>query len=66
MQLSGTKVGQLREDSGQSLTELARRASVSLSHLSMIESGARGASPRVAMRLAQALGTSVADLRPEG
>jgi transcriptional regulator with XRE-family HTH domain len=65
VELDGRRLRRLREDAGLDLTELARRASVSKAHLSMIETGKRGVSPAVATRLAQALGASVQALRPD-
>jgi len=49
----------IRERSGLSISELARRAGLSQPHLSNIESGRRGASPAVVRALAQVLAVPV-------
>ena len=66
MELDGPKVRRLREERGLSLRQLAALVPCSAGALSMIETGARGASPGMAYRLASELGTSVAELRTEG
>lgn len=64
--VSGRAVRRRREDAGLSATELARRARVSRSYLSEIETGRkRDVSPPVAARLAGASGCAVVDLRAE-
>lgn len=69
----GAEQRRRRRAAGLSLTELAASAASSLTHLSLIESGKpqqapRQPSPRVAKRVADALGCTVEDLmlgRPE-
>lgn len=64
--VSGRTVRRRREDAGLSAIELARRARVSRSYLSEIETGRkRDVSPPVCARLAGALGCAVVDLRAE-
>jgi len=63
MQVDGTRIRRLREDKGMTGRDLAACASLSTSHLSLIESGLRGVSPHVAARLAAALDVSIVDLR---
>jgi transcriptional regulator with XRE-family HTH domain len=59
----GKRVRQRREDKGIAAAELARRAEISKGYLSEIESGqAPRPSGAVLMRLADALGTTIADL----
>jgi transcriptional regulator with XRE-family HTH domain len=53
-----------RVETGWTQAELARRAKVSPSHLSAVESGSLGASPKLLGRLADALGCEIADLMP--
>lgn len=63
MKLDGRKVRRLREDQGMTVTELAHAAQLSKAFVSMVERHQRNSSPRTALRLAQALGCAVADLR---
>jgi transcriptional regulator with XRE-family HTH domain len=53
-----------RIESGLSQVDLADRAGISKSHMSMIEGGRAGASPRVLQRLADVMDCEVADLMP--
>jgi transcriptional regulator with XRE-family HTH domain len=53
-----------RIETGLNQTELAARAELSTAHMSAIESGRRGASPKVLRRLAEALECSIVDLMP--
>lgn len=57
--LNGASLRTIRTLSGISGADLALRANVSRPHLSLIESGARQASPAVLRRLADALGVSI-------
>lgn len=63
----GARVRRYRHDGGLSLTELASKAGVSKSHLSVIENGT-GTRPgaRVLYALAAALGVTLADLLGRG
>lgn len=53
-----------RIEAGLNQRELADRAGIHRSHMSWLERGKRGASPRVLKRLAEALDCTVADLMP--
>lgn len=55
----------IRERSGLSVSELARRSGVSQPHLSNIETGRRGTSPAVVRALAHALAVPVLALCAE-
>lgn len=55
----------IRERSGLSVSELARRSGISQPHLSNIETGRRGASPAVMKALAHALAVPVLALCAE-
>ena len=64
MIVGGSRLRQLREDHGLTLTELARQAMVSKGYLSMIENGTRrDVSPPVVARLAAALDVAIKELR---
>jgi len=56
----------IRERSGLSVSELARRSGVTQPHLSNIEGGRRGVSPAVVLALAEALSVPVLALIAEG
>ncbi|MDT0445701.1 helix-turn-helix domain-containing protein [Streptomyces johnsoniae] len=58
----GTRIQELRAIRGFSLTELGRRAHISASQLSRIESGTRSVSPIVEASVARALGVTVSVL----
>lgn len=53
-----------RIQAGLNQRELAKAAGIHPSHMSWIERGLRGASPRVLARIAAALGCEIADLLP--
>lgn len=53
-----------RVEAGLNQVELAKAAGIHFSHMSCIERGVRGASPRVLKKLADALHCEVADLLP--
>jgi len=57
-----SKVRLLREALGWTLLDVSDRATVDYSYLSLIETGRRHPSPRVAQRIADALGLAVSDL----
>jgi transcriptional regulator with XRE-family HTH domain len=65
MQVDGPKIRELRENLGLTAKDLSNAASVSPSHLSLIERGYRNASPHVAARLAAALFVAITELRPD-
>lgn len=46
-------------------SEICRKAGISRSYLSMIESGERNAGPNKVVKLAAALGVTVRELRPD-
>ena len=54
--VNGAAVRAIREALGISQASLARRASITESHLSQLERGINGASPQVTRRLATELG----------
>ncbi len=58
----GARIREFRTIRDYSLAELGRRANVSTSHLSRIESGDRAATPAVVAAVARALGVSVSVL----
>jgi len=59
----GTKIRELREDKGLSLSELARQAGISKAYLSQIEAGkTTRPSGEALLRIASVLGSSVAAL----
>lgn len=58
------RVRRKRIEAGLSQTALASRAEVSPAHMSSIERGGRGASPKVLARLADVLDCEIADLMP--
>ncbi|MFR0354110.1 helix-turn-helix domain-containing protein [Streptomyces sediminimaris] len=53
-----------RIEAGLNQGELAAAAGIHPSHMSWLERGMRGASPRVLKRLAEALDCEIADLMP--
>jgi transcriptional regulator with XRE-family HTH domain len=53
-----------RIEAGLNQAELAKAAGISPSHMSVLERGLRGASPRVLRRFANTLNCEVEDLRP--
>jgi transcriptional regulator with XRE-family HTH domain len=53
-----------RVEAGLSQVSLARRVGVSKGHVSLLESGGRGASPELLGRVAGVLGCEIADLMP--
>lgn len=53
-----------RERAGLSIAQLANLVGVNRAHLSNVERGDRRPSPEVAVRVAQALGVGIDDLRP--
>lgn len=55
MDTNGAAIRAIRERSGVSVTELAKRAEIGQPHLSNIESGRRVASRQLAQRLADSL-----------
>jgi transcriptional regulator with XRE-family HTH domain len=61
--IDGPGLRRLREDAGLGLRELAAQSGISASHLSLIETGQRRPSPRVAAAIAKVLDVSVSDLR---
>lgn len=54
-----------RIEAGLSQTELAQRAGVTKSHLSDVERGQAGFSPRNVVAIAEVLGCTVAELMPD-
>ncbi|MFJ9895279.1 helix-turn-helix domain-containing protein [Streptomyces sp. NPDC091280] len=58
------RVRRRRVEAGLSQVSLARRVGVTKGHLSLVESGGRGASPELLGRLANALSCEIADLMP--
>jgi transcriptional regulator with XRE-family HTH domain len=60
----GMTIRKLREARGWTQEQLAKKARVSQSYLSLLESGERGKAPsiRIALRLAQALDVNVEKL----
>lgn len=58
----GARIKSLREAAGLSQNELARRAGVSQSGLSYIESGEKSPSVDTLLRIADALGVTVSEL----
>lgn len=62
MEMHGRNLRTIRERSGMTQTDLAEAADVDRSHLSLIESGRRNASPPTAKRLADALGVDITDI----
>ncbi|WP_437013229.1 helix-turn-helix domain-containing protein [Streptomyces sp. enrichment culture] len=53
-----------RINAGLNQAELAKRAGISPSHMSVLERGVRGASPRVLKKFAEIMKCDVDDLRP--
>ncbi|MGW2934822.1 helix-turn-helix domain-containing protein [Streptomyces sp. NPDC001156] len=51
-----------RIERGLNQVELAAKVGITPSHMSVVERGRRGASPRVLNRLAEALGCEITDL----
>ncbi|MDP2729039.1 MAG: helix-turn-helix transcriptional regulator [Dehalococcoidales bacterium] len=62
--MDGNRIRELREKSGLSQVELARRARMASTNLSAIENGRLIAWPKLRRRLARALKTTEADLFP--
>lgn len=58
------KLRRRRVEAGLNLTELAKRAGCSVSHLSELESGTRNPSPALLSTIAAELGCKTADLMP--
>ena len=65
MQVNPHALRVIRERSGLSISELARRAGLSQPHLSNLEAGRRRASPGVVRRLADALQVPLLALVPD-
>jgi putative transcriptional regulator len=63
MEVDGVKIRELRLDAGLSQAELAEKAHLTRQGLSLIERGKRSPQPRTTRRLAEALGTTVAEIR---
>ena len=61
----GSRIRELRTERGLSQEALADRAKIGRSYMSGIERGVRNCSTLHLVRLARALGVSVADLFPE-
>ncbi|MFD9107178.1 helix-turn-helix domain-containing protein [Streptomyces bottropensis] len=59
------KVRRKRIEAGLTQIALAAEAGVSTAHMSSIERGGRGASPKVLKRLAEALDCEIVDLMPK-
>src|SRR5438874_10944123 len=60
------RLREVRQSRGMTQTDLARRASVTASYLSRLEGGRVAPGIDMVERIAAALGTTVADLLPEG
>jgi len=58
------RIRRKRIEAGLNLPVLAEMADISKGHLSKIERGVLGTTPRVLKRLAQALNCEIADLMP--
>ena len=58
------RVRRKRIEAGLTQTQLANQAGLSNAHLSQVERGGRGASPKVLARLAGVLNCEIADLMP--
>lgn len=58
------RVRRKRIEAGLNQTTLAREAGISKNHMSQIERGVTGASPRVLKQLAAVLRCEIADLMP--
>lgn len=63
LEVDGPLIRRLREDAGFTLRMLAGRAGLDPASLSRIERGLQDPSPPMALRLADALGVAIADLR---
>jgi transcriptional regulator with XRE-family HTH domain len=63
MEVNGMRIRELRLDAGLSQAELAELAHTTRQGISMIERGRRNPQPRTTRRLAEALGTTVAEIR---
>lgn len=61
----GERIKMLREERGLSQGQLAEKLNVHQSHISRIEIGIHEAQFQTAIKLAEALGVSVADLVPD-
>ena len=59
---TGARIRELRERSGTSRSELSRRSGIHTSNVARLEFGEANPSLETLVRLADALGTSVADL----
>ncbi|MCC9712039.1 helix-turn-helix domain-containing protein [Streptomyces sp. MNU76] len=58
------RVRRKRIQAGLNQTTLALKAGISKNHMSQVERGVTGASPRVLKQLADVLGCEIADLMP--
>lgn len=58
------RIRRRRIEAGLNRKALAEKAGISPQHMSLIENGTAGASPRVLAQLAAALGCTIADLMP--
>lgn len=63
MDINPAALTAIRELSGLSQAELARRANISQGYISEIEKGAKRPSPSMVLRIAETLGVPVAALR---
>lgn len=64
LNISGSRLRELRENAGLSLSECARQASVSRSYLSELENGIKNdPGPPVCARLSKVLDCAISDLR---
>ncbi|MEW2127059.1 helix-turn-helix transcriptional regulator [Streptomyces sp. NPDC007259] len=62
VQPDGREIRRQREQRGYGLRSFARAAGISHTHLSRIETGARGAQPEVMARIADLIGCRISDL----
>ncbi|MQL53624.1 helix-turn-helix domain-containing protein [Desulfofundulus thermobenzoicus] len=60
-----TKLQQIRQQRGMSVTELARKSKVAYSYIYEIEQGSKSPTIRTLQKLAVALGVKVSDLLDE-
>lgn len=63
MLVDGNKIKRIRENQGMTARDLAKAASVSPAHLSLIEHGHRNPGPHAIARIAKVLETSIVELR---
>jgi transcriptional regulator with XRE-family HTH domain len=63
--LDGSKLRRRRIVQGLTLQQAAEKAQITKGHLSMIETGRRGGTPPVLLRLARVLDCSVESLMPD-